>query len=392
MNTVNLSQDQAKVLNSLVDWHKTEAKNPFITLGGYAGTGKTTLISYLRKLLHKENEKLKVAFCSYTGKATRVLQNKLVANQALYKGDTVGTIHSLIYSPMVDDQENIVGWDKKDEIDADLIIVDEASMVDQLIWNDLLQYGLPIIAVGDHGQLPPINGNFNLMENPILLLDKIHRQSLENPIIKVSIYAREYGKIPEGTFGDKVIKVKKTSDQVGQFMEDAATKFDAETLILCGYNNTRVKLNKFVRSTLGFEGEDPQANDRVICLRNNHQERIFNGMLGYLKSIDYETAPDWHFAQIKMDDELFEYKGMIYAPQFNNPKSLNFSEARQETMAGDLFDFGYAITVHKAQGSEASKVILFEEKFSSMDDVMWARWLYTAVTRAKESLYIIGAT
>jgi len=113
-------------------------------------------------------------------------------------------------------------------------------------------------------------------------------------------------------------------------------------------------------------------------------------MLGYLKSIDYETAPDWHFAQIKMDEELFDYKGMIYASQFNNPKSLNFSEARSETMAGDLFDFGYAITVHKAQGSEASKVVLFEEKFSSMDDAMWARWLYTGVTRAKDSLYIIG--
>ena len=218
MSTVTLSQDQAKVLNSLMDWHKSEDKNRFISLGGYAGTGKTTLISFLRKLLHKEKENLKVAFCSYTGKATRVLQNKLAANEALFQGDTVGTIHSLIYSPMVDDKENIIGWDKKDTIDADLIIVDEGSMVDQFIWNDLLGYDLPIIVVGDHGQLPPINGNFNLMENPILLLDKIHRQSLENPIIKVSIYAREYGKIPEGTFGDSVIKIKKNSYQILQFI------------------------------------------------------------------------------------------------------------------------------------------------------------------------------
>ena len=87
MSTVTLSQDQAKVLNSLMDWHKSEDKNRFISLGGYAGTGKTTLISFLRKLLHKEKENLKVAFCSYTGKATRVLQNKLAANEALFQGE-----------------------------------------------------------------------------------------------------------------------------------------------------------------------------------------------------------------------------------------------------------------------------------------------------------------
>ena len=99
MNNISLSQDQAKVLSSLIDWHKTEGKSSFISLGGYAGTGKTTLVAFLRKLLHKEKESLRVAFCSYTGKATRVLQNKLIANEALYKGDSVGTIHSLIYSP-----------------------------------------------------------------------------------------------------------------------------------------------------------------------------------------------------------------------------------------------------------------------------------------------------
>jgi exodeoxyribonuclease-5 len=56
----------------------------------------------------------------------------------------------------------------------------------------------------------------------------------------------------------------------------------------------------------------------------------------------------------------------------------------------DLFDFGYALTVHKAQGSQAQKVVLFEERFSKMDDETWCRWLYTGVTRAGEELYIIG--
>jgi ATP-dependent exoDNAse (exonuclease V) alpha subunit len=77
--------------------------------------------------------------------------------------------------------------------------------------------------------------------------------------------------------------------------------------------------------------------------------------------------------------------------QFNSKEPLNFTDKRRTIMAGDLFDFGYAVTVHKAQGSEAKKVILFEERFRQMEDEMWARWLYTAVTRAQEELYIIGA-
>ena len=69
---------------------------------------------------------------------------------------------------------------------------------------------------------------------------------------------------------------------------------------------------------------------------------------------------------------------------------MNFTDKRAETMKGDLFDFGYALTVHKAQGSQAKRVILFEERFKQMNDEEWKRWLYTAVTRAEEELYIFG--
>ena len=166
-----LSPDQNKTIKTLLDF--CEAKNKkdgFITLGGYAGTGKTTLISELRKKLNDTDPKIKVAFCAFTGKADQVLKNKLITNQTLLKKDAISTIHSLIYRTIEDERGAVLGWIRKedDEIDFDLIIVDEASMVDQKIWEDLKSYGVPIIAVGDHGQLPPISGSFNLMSSPQL--------------------------------------------------------------------------------------------------------------------------------------------------------------------------------------------------------------------------------
>ncbi|KKQ71073.1 MAG: Exodeoxyribonuclease V, partial [Candidatus Shapirobacteria bacterium GW2011_GWE2_38_30] len=159
--------------------------------------------------IREENKKIRVAFASFTGKATRVLRGKLAEMETVYKEDSIGTIHSLIYSPIVDTKKNIVGWKKKDEIEADLIVIDEGSMVDGTIWGDLVSYGLPIVVVGDHGQLPPIRGDFNLMERPMVKLEKIHRQAEKNPIIKVSMLAREEGKIPFEKFGNGVEKMNK---------------------------------------------------------------------------------------------------------------------------------------------------------------------------------------
>lgn len=383
-----LSTDQEKALNQLKDWFLNTKKGNYITLGGYAGTGKTTLISILRQALHKENEKLKVSFCSYTGKATRVLKSKLAESKSIYKQDSIGTIHSLIYSPIVNDKEEIIGWKRKDELESKLIIVDEASMVDESIWKDLLAYKVPIIAIGDHGQLPPINGSFNLMEKPQLKLEKIHRQAANNPIIKLSILAREKGMIPVGNFG-MVRKISKQDPDAGYEMEENLKNYNKDTLILCGYNSTRVKLNEFIRGSLELNPFTPEPGDRVICLRNNHTAEIYNGMLGTIQSIEADDE-NWYSVEIEMDEDSNYYCGRIAASQFNNKESMNFTKNRKRIMEGDLFDYGYAITVHKAQGSQARRVILFEERFPRMDESMWRRWLYTAVTRAAEELLIIG--
>src|SRR3989344_636410 len=386
----HLSRDQELCLKHLLEWYKKDKlEMQYVTLGGYAGTGKTTLIAILRKELHKIDKGLKVGFASYTGKAARVLKIKLKEEKTIFPNDTVSTIHALIYSPVVNEKEEIIGWKTKEKIDKSLIIIDEASMVDEIIWSHLLDYNVPIIVVGDHGQLPPIKGNFNLMQKPELKLEEIHRQAKKNPIIGLSIQAREYGVIEPGIYSSHVRKFDMNNIDTQDIVDEMLSNYNKETLILCGYNKTRKKLNNFIRNSLGFESSYPVVSDRVICLRNNHKDHIFNGMLGTIVSIEPRDE-HWYSAEIAMDGEDRNFRGLISVEQFNNDTSLNFTNRRSRIMGGDLFDFGYALTVHKAQGSQAKKVILFEERFNRTTDEQWKRWLYTAITRAEEELYIFG--
>ncbi len=389
MAKIKLSSDQDRALERIYDW--TESPNSsFITVGGYAGVGKTTLIAEYRKLLNKKDKKLRVAFASFTGRATRVLNNKIKTGKVVLKQDNVSTIHSLIYSPILNSKQHIVGWKLKTELKYDLIVIDEASMIDENIWKDLTSFKIPIVAVGDHGQLPPIKGNFNLMENPMVRLEKIHRQAQDNPIIKLSLLARENGYIPVRQFGEKALKIDQKNIDSQEQIEDQLQNYSPSTIILCGYNKTRVKLNQFIRQNLGFESSNPMTGDRVICLKNNHQKNIFNGMLGTIQSIK-DRGSKWYEVEILMDDENDLFEGLIFKDQFSSLETQNFTKKRARQLKGDLFDFGYGLTVHKAQGSQAKKVMVFEERFPKMDDLMWKRWLYTAVTRAEEELFVVGS-
>jgi len=385
-----LSTDQKAVLDALMSWNTDSHRGPYITVGGYAGTGKTTVLAEFRKEMTKLSEATKIAFCSYTGKAARVLQQRLKTQNALRLVDSVGTIHSLMYSPVEDEKtQEIIRWERRKEIKADLIVIDEASMVDENIWFDIQSYGIPIVAVGDHGQLPPVRGTFNLMQDPQVKLEKIHRQNEGNPIIMVSLMARTDGKIPIGKYGDKVRKVDRHDPEAREQIGEILQSYNSETMLLCGYNTTRSDLNRYIRNQRGFESDAPKPRDRVICLRNNHTAQIYNGMLGTVESVDLRDDGNY-FMQVNLDGEDYPFRGDVLAAQFYAPASMNFTKDRSITRQFDLFDFGYALTVHKAQGSQARKVVLFEERFPKMTDDEWRRWLYTGVTRAEEELIVVG--
>lgn len=371
---------QKKAHDSIVDFWKS--KRSLMTLGGFAGTGKTTLIGHVMNTIQDETKRpLRIAYCAFTGKAAAVLRRKLEAVNVLSDEDYCGTIHGLIYSPIR--KGRFVEFVKVSSLDEyDLIIADEASMIDKRIAEDMLSFGVPILAVGDHGQLPPVMGKFNLMEDPDIRLEKIMRQAEGHPIVKVSMLAREEGEIPVGEYGPDVRRInghKKFYDE----------DIKSDRLILCARNITRVRINSHVRRAKGFTGSKPCPGEKVICLKNNHKAGIFNGSTGKIKRV-YSDRDYWYNASIDIDYGD-RYLGKIFRPQFNNPKTLLEFEDLDWKEIGDLFDFGYAMTTHKAQGSEHEDVIVIEERMSFMSDDDWSRWLYTAVTRSRKKLLIIGA-
>lgn len=396
-NSLDLTLDQKQAIKHILGWWQ-ERTQPTITMGGYAGCGKTSLLAILRLLLQKLNPNIKAAFCAYTGKASRVLENTLRLHQARIESDSVSTIHSLIYAPVTNTLGVITGWKRKESLAADLIIVDEASMIDRDIWEDLVSFGIPILAVGDHGQLPPIRPGFSLIARPEIVLTTIHRQAQDNPIIHLSVLARESGSIPIGDYGLGVKKINRFDNNAQSEIDDILHQsYRNAPLLLVGYNATRIRLNRYMRSIAGFTESIPQAGDRIICLKNNWEKGIYNGMTGVVKrcrihSDNEEISKRFegiYTLEAEMEDGSFAYEGLVAAGQFL--RELSYASEVRKKDGIDLFDFGYALTVHKAQGSQAPLVVLFEERNKHMSDDDWRRWLYTGVTRAEEQIILVGA-
>lgn len=408
-----LTKDQEFILDKIMFKLRGESNenkyNPnfkYITIGGLAGTGKTYLISEIRKEIYNLWKHLSVAFIAFTGKASSVLNSKLSENNSFFYKDNVSTIHSLIYKPEVKydskiKQFVIVKWIKKEELEYDLIIVDEASMINQQIWKDLLEYEIPIIAVGDHGQLPPIGDGFSLMTSPHYILTEIKRQALNNPIIRLSLDIRNGVEIPDGFYDPNykgVFKGSWKSDNCRKTF-DSIDFLNDDTIILCGKNRSRVMINQMVRNKLGFTNYEPYPGERVIFLRNNYNSHVFNGMLGKTLFFLYE-AKNIYDMTVLLDGFENPYSGLVFNGCFGQEDyGIGMSELQDKKYYKvikksnhstiDLCDYGYCISTHKSQGSEFKKVVCFIEKSYYWDEEYMKKWLYTAVTRAKEKLFLI---
>ena len=384
------------------------------TIGGYAGTGKTFLIGEIRNEIKNQYPRANVAFCTYTGKASSVLASKLESVNAVGPMDYVGTIHRLIYKPKTRydiklKAHVITGWTRKefDDLVYDLIVIDEASMVSNEIWKDLRHYDIPVIAVGDHGQLGPVSDTtFNLMKNPEHVLTQIHRQAEGSPIIKLSQMAREEGQIPFNSVFSKdpaVLKLPWYSSLCQKIWD--SVQFDSDTMCICGYNATRNYINRMIRKKAGYSKTPPYPGERVVCLKNNRELGIMNGQTGtvyfimperYKNTFRMTFQPDSspEFVEAFTDGKTFDqvtytiYGGNEEAEE-RDKKLIRYS-AMNDLGGVNHFDYGYCISVHKSQGSEWDRIILFEQRNRYQDDEQFARWLYTAVTRAKTKLLIIS--
>lgn len=390
---LQISAEQKEALQAIFSW-LADPKEPVFRLGGYAGTGKSTLMAVVRLLIKKKRPEWDVAFAAFTGKATQVLAGKLKQHHATFSKDNVSTLHSLLYAAIVDKEGHIAGWRRKEKLTYKLLIVDEASMVTDEIWRDVRTLGIPVLAVGDHGQLPPVNSKFSLLAETDFTLSHIHRQAAESPILRVAALARNTGIIPVERFGPGVQKFNSQTNEAQLLIDEYLQDVNQETLFLSGFNTSRVRLNGSARAARWRDPEKPEVGDSVVCLKNDWEAGIFNGMTGKLSGIrtakEQDGKPLSYEAEVVDDLGKVLYSGLIAAEQFNLPESLKFTKKQQKEV-GQLFDYGYCLTVHKAQGSQARRVVLIEERSKHMSDEDWRRWLYTGVTRAEEELYIFGA-
>jgi exodeoxyribonuclease-5 len=363
--------EQDAALLAVDRWLKAGDRQVF-RLFGYAGVGKTTLARHLAETSNGE-----VVFAAFTGKAAHVLRQKGCAGAS--------TIHALIYRPARDDE----GGGEEGELlftlrrdapasKADLIVIDECSMVDEDLGRDLLSFRKPVLVLGDPAQLPPVKGGgFFTEAEPDFMLSEIHRQAADNPIIRLSMDIRE-GREPEDIPEDGPLRFLSRRDIDAQ-------RILAADQVLVGTNRTRKRYNDRIRELKGHKDPTPEATEKLVCLRNNRQKGLLNG--GIWKVL-LKKAPRAGRARmlVAAEDEPGGKPVHISVPeQFftEGPETVPFPLRR----GADEFDFGYALTVHKAQGSQWNDVVLFDESFAFREHR--ARWLYTAVTRAAERLTVV---
>ena len=395
---MELNEKQKNGLTLALQRYKNKEK--YTVIAGYAGAGKSTLVRFIIEELKTYGVKeTDVCFACFTGKAAQVLLKKGNKN--------VITLHKLLYKSIPKESGGFVRIPNP-SIPYKIVVVDEVSMAPKTLMDLLFKHDVYVICLGDPFQLPPVDKkeDNHLLDAPHIFLDEIMRQAQESEIIQLSMAIRENR--PIEVFQGKEVQIL-NKEELNTGMLTWADQ------ILVATNVTRVSINVQMRKLLNF-GEQPQDGDKIICLRNywdcfsDNEEPLVNGTIGilkdsfltkrYLPSIvkstdglshidlimgDFISDSGMYFHSLEMDKKMIDTGEFsldwktVY--QLNrNPKTRDIPPLE--------FTYGYAITCHKAQGSEWDKVLVIEEKFP-FDKTEHARWLYTAVTRSSEKLVLV---
>ena len=362
------SAQQEKALREVADWIADPGAPQVFRLFGYAGTGKTTLARHIAGDVEGE-----VQFGAYTGKAALVLRTKGCGEAR--------TIHSMIYRPkdMDTEEPSFVLNEDSPASKASLIVIDECSMVDEDLGRDLLSFGKRVLVLGDPAQLPPVKGGgFFTEQQPDIMLTEVHRQAADNPIIRLSMQVRAGERLQIGDHGAMRV--------VSRNAIDAELVKNADQ-VLVGLNKTRRAYNKRLRELFGYKESMPEVGEKLVCLRNDKSKGLLNGAvfrvnkaLGlrrarYRMSLTAEESPGTKPVRVGVLPAFFE----------GAEESLPYAQRRES----DEFDYGYALTVHKAQGSQWDDVVLFDESWAFRENR--ERWLYTGVTRAAKRLTVVAS-
>jgi exodeoxyribonuclease-5 len=371
MTTFSPQQDAA--LLAVSRWLKDAAKGKapqVFRLFGYAGTGKTTLARHIAE--HVDGE---VLFAAFTGKAAMMLRARGCNDAA--------TIHSLIYRSQTEEDtgEPTFSINRSSEVKkASLVVIDECSMVDAELGHDLLSFGTPVLVLGDPAQLPPVKGGgFFTEHEPDVMLTEVHRQARDNPIVRMSMDIRAGERLSLGAYGESRVMRRGEMSK-----DDMANLVLAADQVLVGRNKTRRDFNARMRQLMGRKDPMPVAGDRVVCLRNNKTKGLLNGATFTVKAVG-KAKTGLVTMRLDPDDVSALNVKVSVLPEFflGQEETLPW----QARKLSDELDYGFALTVHKAQGSQWDRVVLFDESFAFREHR--ERWLYTAVTRAAERVTVV---
>ena len=392
---MELTEKQKQGLEIAVERYKNRQK--YTVISGYAGTGKSTLVKFIISALPGIDPDKDVVFTSFTGKATQVLQNK--GNKHTL------TLHKLLYEshPRPDGtffRRPVAG------IPFKVVVVDEISMAPKTLIDLLMKYDVYVICLGDPFQLPPVDKNEDnhLLDNPHIFLDEIMRQAAESEIIQLTMKIRN---------GEPIDNFKGKEVQILSRNELTTGMLTWADQVLVATNATRQSINNQMRELYNKSG-DPQDGDKVICCRNYWEDEslggsaLVNGTIGHLKNTyesfikippfidgkgqmiktinaDFLSETNELYPMVHMDKKLIleGTKSLDFKTEYRLGKNKNMQH-----LIPYEFTYGYAITTHRAQGSEWEKVLVIEEKFP-FNKEEHARWLYTACTRASEKLVLI---
>ncbi len=413
------SPQQDAALVAVARWLADPEAPQVFRLFGFAGTGKTTLARHFGQGVDGI-----VMYMAFTGKAAYVLRQKGCPDAS--------TIHSAIYNSkelsraklrdlersLVElrselntefgnvpcestDEEQVENHPRVMDLvskvkrerealsrpmftldtesvvkDARLVIIDEVSMVDGRMGEDLESFGTKILVLGDPAQLPPVYGAGFFTEGctPDVMLTDIHRQAEGNPIIAMATKVRNQEELSIGNYGDSCVSEKVHINE---------THAQAADQILVGRNKTRHASNRRMRALYGRTDDLPVAEDKLVCLRNNHDRGLLNGAIWFVNDVGL-IEDERVFMTLRPEDGDTPLDVEAHTQYF-----LGQGEALPwwERKGAEEFDYGYALTVHKAQGSQWDNVLLFDESYCFRAD-KW-RWLYTGITRAAERVIVV---
>lgn len=357
---------------------------------GVAGSGKSSIV-YLFIEQMGLDKNVDVRFITYTGKAALVLHSK---------GLKATTIHKLIYQSVEEVVEKILPdgtkkiitktkFVKKPFLDPEikLLVVDECSMVSEKIWEDLLSFNLPIIVLGDCGQLPPIQGTSPFMYDPDVMLTEVMRQAKDNPIIYLSMLAREGKKINYGSYGNLVNVIDQNFIHDNILLES--------DILLTSTNNMRDQLNDYMRYNLfNRKTQTPEIGDKLICRKNNWNNSVnniplINGLIGNcINQINLDNS-DKEIFRMDFQPEIMKksyFEGLeCNLKMFSGLSAKERQELQKDKYTkGEIFEYGYAITTHLSQGSSWNNVFGIYTPYGDFE--FRKKLLYTMITRAEHKL------